>query len=75
MSAEIYGLIGELIDRMIIYYDEEELLEIAEEPDIVSIVACILQVSQKRKVHIANLEHPLEEARRYIIEYIEECYV
>lgn len=75
LNVEIFSLIDELIDRSIFYFDEEEVLEIAEEPDIVSIVSTILQVSQKRKMYKPKVSDPQEDARLFIINYIEEYYL
>lgn len=75
LNSEILNLAEELIDRCVLYYDESELLEIAEEPDIVAIVATILQISEKRKMYKPKLGHPLENAREYIRAYIEDCYL
>jgi hypothetical protein len=67
------GLAEELIDRMVFYYDDGELLEMAEDPQCVAVVASILAAGKKSKV--AFSKEQTEEAKKYITEYIDEYYL
>jgi hypothetical protein len=83
ISDVIFDTISDIIDGCVHYYGEHELLEIAENDDILEIVACHLKVDNRRSFYkiteddLARIEAIdwISEAKKYILKYIEDNYL
>lgn len=82
ITDAICECIETIIDAAVCAYDEDEMMEIANDEDIVEIVACNLKIMSKRgylkndpaKKIIDTIDWNAK-ARDYIIEYINETYI
>lgn len=83
ISDVMFDTISEIIDDCIMYFDEGKYLEMAEDEDIVEVIAIHLKIVSKRSffrptgAELARLEsiNWQKKARDFITEYVQEHYI
>jgi hypothetical protein len=83
VSDIIFDSMIEIIDGCHNYYDESELLDMAENELIVEVIACHLKVTHRGDYYrptpedLARIEATdwKKKAKKYIIEYLKETYL
>lgn len=82
ITDALFECIESIIESAIIPYDDA-LLEIAEDKDVVELVACNLKIINRRSYYNPSKEELKKidaidwkkEAKKYIIEYLNENYL
>jgi hypothetical protein len=78
ITSIIRDAVDDIIDSCALYFDENELFELANDEHIVEVTAALLKVCAKRsdqdlkKIEATNWN---EQARKHITKYIQDNYL